>query len=351
MARTSTGQWDPDVATLWYEQGTCTPYLGRATQVVLLHRDDRGQTMVVGSWRIPGPEEPAIETSAMVGQIEQQATLFAKGSAQGVQRFIVQMHHLGSEGAAPVPWDQILPFWMGGEAGMFGGADGAFGFTEPPTERGKDGMMMRHTEVLMDKFLKMTEITVRVLGHQVTTLSQRLEYVESRHWDTVALYEDLIDRRQERELKNKAEDYRQAKMSKLFEVLYHTIPIIGAKLAGIPALAMPKSITQGGPAMDLVRAIMMSLKEEQLPALQELLSMEQMMALMELHGLVAAEAEEQKKQRDAAAHMTVTSRDDIPRHPVQPPPPPSAELGTLVGDLKMVTGSGGGPEQKKLPQG
>lgn len=79
--------------------------------------------------------------------------------------------------------------------------------------------------------------------------------------------------------------------------------------------------------------------------------MEQMMALMELHGLVAAEEEEQKKQREAAAHMTVTSRDDIPRHPVQPPPPPSAELGTVVEGMRMVTGSGGGPEQKKLPQG
>ena len=63
--------------------------------------------------------------------------------------------------------------------------------------------------------------------------------------------------------------------------------------------------------MQIIRELTKSLKEDQLPALASALSPEQLMMLMELHKLIAAEVEQKNAAEEEAKHIVPTSADDV----------------------------------------
>lgn len=308
----------------WYERGVAHPMLPRVSQIVIGHKNADGKSTTVDS--IPFVEEqPLMEAMDAFHQIDEATTTWAENSGEGMHYFVLQMFH----GKENVPWDTLFPFM---KMGTSPSAElGEFGFSsEGPTGKGLMGQLMRHNEVLQGNFMKTVEFNQRFMIHIIQQQGGRLDAMEKRHWDSVQLYEDLLDRRQERELKNLTENAKTVRMNRLYEVLYAVIPLIGAKvLGGNMALgALPKQITNGGPAMDMVRSIMQTVTDDQIPGLMSLLKPDQVAAFMELYKMVQEEDQKRQAEDEAARHMTTTSKDDF--RPAEPPPEAGQGQGGMV---------------------
>jgi len=318
---------DVDKFVRWYERGVAHPSLPRVTQIVVGHKNADGKTQTIDAIQFQ-EEVPLIEAMDAYHQLNESSTTWAENSGEGMHYFVLQMFH----GKESVPWDSAFPFMMMGRSPD--AEVGEFGFSsEGPTGKGLMGQLMRHNEALQGNFMKTVEFNQRFMIHLIQQQGHRLDTMEKRHWDSVQLYEDLLDRRQERELKNLTENAKMVRMNRLYEVLYAVIPLIGAKVLGgnMAMGAIPKQLTNGGPAMDLVRSIMNTVSDEQIPGLMGLLKPDQVAAFMELYNMVKEEDAKRMADDEQKRHMTTTSRDDVQGAPQREPPPP--------GPSSMVFGS------------
>ena len=291
----------------WYDRGIGHPSLPRVTQIVVGHKNSDGKTQTIDAIQF-ADEQPLMEANDAYQQVNDSSTAWAENSGEGMHYFVLQMFH----GKEQVPWDSAFPFMMMGRSPD--AEIGEFGFSsEGPTGKGLMGQLMRHNEVLQGNFMKTVEFNQRFLVHVISQQGMRLDTMEKRHWDSVQLYEDLLDRRQERELKNLTENSKMVRMNRLYEVLYAIIPVIGAKVLGgnMAVGVLPKEIKNGGPAMDLVRSIMHTVTDEQIPNLMSTLKPDQVAAFMELYNMIKEEDTRRQEADEQARHMATTSRDDV----------------------------------------
>lgn len=291
----------------WLERGILTPTLPRVSQVILGHRNEQGSVATIDSWQF-AKEAPLPSPDDIIYNIEESSTSWADNSGEGLHRFIVQIYH----GENPVPWDTVFPFQKMGHAPE--APQGEFGFSsDGATQKGLMGQLMRHNEALQGNFMKLVEYNQRFMMHTIGSLQSRMVDMEKRHWDSVQLYEDLLDRRQERELKNIESANKMQRWNRITEILSSALPLLVAKVLGGPLAvgALPHSAVNGGPAMDALRQVAMSIRDDQIAAIIPILSTEQNIALMQLRELVSEEQQVREQADEAARHIATTSRDDV----------------------------------------
>lgn len=362
----------------WLERGMLNPQLPRVSQVILGHRTEAGTVATIDSWHYAKDQALPV-TDDIIFQIDESSSQWADNSGEGLHRFVVQMYH----GENPVAWDTVFPFQKLGRAPEAGPNE--FGFaTEGATQKGLMGQLMRHNEALQGNFMKLVEFNQRFMMHTISGLQTRMGEMEKRHWDSVQLYEDLLDRRQERELKNIESANRMQRWNRITEILGGVLPLLAAKVLGGPLAvgALPHSATNGGPAMEALRQVALSIRDDQVAAIMPILTTEQNLALMQLRELVAEDQQVRDQAEEASRHIATTSRDDVvrqreqreaeegssadssggddgggmppPMEPVPPPPdpgpppiptaPPHIQVGTTPAPKKM---RGGGSSKGK----
>lgn len=153
------------------------------------------------------------------------------------------------------------------------GQDGIEGESEPPTEKGHAGQMMRHNEALMRLMLKtMTDMIGQNQRAMERTQSMNEQFA-NKHFEVLTLVEQLVDRKAEREVKiekeKNSEAFRKSLMSKVDLIL----PTVGSKLLpenkGIQDAAIASFLDSLSD--EQTDKLMRALRPEQIPILIKIL--------------------------------------------------------------------------------
>lgn len=296
---------DPVKLSQWLRLAMLSPKLPPVRQIVLQHVFASGEQKAARVWDwLDGEARPRVEE--MIGEIQEAAETYANGIADGTIRFMLEAYH----GDSHQPWGTKLPFYVVARSPE--SETGAFGSSEPATGPGLTAQLMRHLERREEMLNKTLDVTGKIQMKFMGDMQTRLSAFEERHFDTIKLYEDLLDRRHERELAAVYRAREDERKSKAWNLAFSLAPVVASQLLSPKlAAALPGQVTDGGPAMQIIRELTKSLKEEQLPALASALSPEQLMMLMELHKMIAAEVAQKNEAEEQAKHIVPSSAEDM----------------------------------------
>lgn len=151
---------------------------------------------------------------------------------------------------------------------------------ESPTLEGVCKQLMRHTEALMKSHTLGAQQTHNALSLENERLRARLDALEGRHFETVALQEELLSQRHTRDIEAMravaGEERKAAMFRSVNTVLPAMLPEVANKLLGRGNAAEAPAQAPTDPA---INAFAESLTQEQLGALSSVLRPEQVVAL------------------------------------------------------------------------
>ena len=296
---------DPVKLSNWLRMAMLSPKLPQVRQIVLQHVFASGEQKPARVWDwVDGEARPRVEE--LIGEIQESAETYANGIADGTIRFILEAYH----GDSHQPWGTKLPFYIVARSPE--SETGMYGSSEPATGPGLTAQLMRHLERREEMLNKTLDVTGKLQMKVMGDMQTRLQSFEERHFDTIKLYEDLLDRRHERELAAVYRAREDERRGKAWNLAFSLAPVVASQILSPKlAAALPGQVTDGGPAMAMIRQLTKSLKEDQLPALASALTPEQLMMLMELHKMISAEVEQKNAAEEQAKHIVPASADDM----------------------------------------
>lgn len=296
---------EPVKLSEWLRKAMHSPKLPPISQIVLSQTFPSGEQTSVQPWDwTDGEERPRVEE--MIREITEAAETYANGKADGTIRFVLEAYH----GNSLQPWGAKLPFFIVARSPEV--ETGMYGASEPATSGGLLGQLMRHLERREEQLNKTLDTTGKIQMKMMGDMQTRLTVFEERHFDTIKLYEDLLDRRHERELSAVYRAREDERKSKAWNLAFSLAPVVASQLLSPKlAAALPGQVTDGGPAMQIVRQLTKSLNEDQLPALASALQPDQLVMLMELHRIVASEVEARNQAEEQAKHVVPSSAEEM----------------------------------------
>lgn len=154
--------------------------------------------------------------------------------------------------------------------------------SESPSLEGVCKQLMRHTEALMRSHTLGAQQTHNALSEENNRLRARLDALEGRHFETVALQEELLSQRHVRELESMravaGEKRKEAAIRSVTTLLPAIVPTVANRLLG--GGSGPAASADEGPKTDpIISALASSITEEQGKALARVLRPEQLAAL------------------------------------------------------------------------
>lgn len=149
--------------------------------------------------------------------------------------------------------------------------------SEPPTERGLLTQTMRHLEISERTHATVVANIFAMQSRMLREKDERLSHLEQRHWETVLAAEQLASDHHRRTLENKAAEQKAEAMHEILGTVLQLAPIAVNKIAGRSVLPEKTS-----PALLSLRALMGTLKPEQLEALKFVLTPPQLETLVEI---------------------------------------------------------------------
>jgi len=154
--------------------------------------------------------------------------------------------------------------------------------SESPSLEGVCKQLMRHTEALMRSHTLGAQQTHNTLSLENERLRARLDALEGRHFETVALQEELISQRHVRDLESMravaGEKRKEAALRTVSTLLPAIVPAVAHKLLG--SAAGPDTPADTAPKTDpIIGALANSITDEQRMALARVLRPEQVAAL------------------------------------------------------------------------
>ena len=294
---------DPVKLADWLRKATLSPKLPRIKQIVLNHWFSSGDMKPAHVWDW-SPEEPIPRVEDLIDEVTDQATTYANGIADGTVRYMLEAYH----GDSATPWAARFPFHMVGRSPEAETAQ--YGASETATPGGLLAQLMRHLEKKDEAMSRMLETVTKTQNKVAGDLQVRLSSFENRHLDTVRLYEDLMDRRHERESSALYRARKDAREQKAWDLGFSIVPTLAAQfLSPRLAAALPSQVQDGGPAMHLIRQLMKTLEDDQLPALMTALKPEQTIMLMELHKIVSSEVDRRNAEEEQMKNAVPTNAD------------------------------------------
>jgi hypothetical protein len=145
--------------------------------------------------------------------------------------------------------------------------------SEPATKGGIVAQAMRHTEVMM----RSTTVAIgQVIANQARTIERLAgenDHLLTNQSRVYELLEDLSQRKHERDLENKREEFKQQVSGEIVEKVNMLLPAIVNKLAG------RKLMAGADPAQEGIKQWLTSLNEQQMSAIMSTLSIEQKASL------------------------------------------------------------------------
>ena len=163
--------------------------------------------------------------------------------------------------------------------------------SEPPTERGLLTQTMRHLEISERTHATVVANIFAMQAKMLREKDERIAHLESRHWETVIAAEQLVSDHHRRELENKAAGQKAEATREILGTVLQLMPTAVNKIAGRAILPEKTS-----PALVGLRALVGTLKPEQLEALKFVLSAPQLETLTEI---VASEVSDEERKTTA----------------------------------------------------
>jgi hypothetical protein len=160
--------------------------------------------------------------------------------------------------------------------------------SEPPTERGLLTQTMRHLEISERTHATVVANIFAMQAKMLREKDERIAHLESRHWETVIAAEQLVSDHHRRELENKAADQKAEATREILGTVLQLMPTAINKLTGKAILPEKTS-----PALVGLRALVGTLKSEQLEALKFVLTAPQLETLTEI---VASEVADEARK-------------------------------------------------------
>ncbi len=197
----------------------------------------------------------------------------------GMQRYIVTAYQ-GDRVTAR------LPVRENAEATSAGRQPGDPIDSEPPTEKGLVSQTMRHLEISERTHATVVANIFAMQSRMLREKDERIDHLEQRHWDTVIAAEELVNEHHRRQLENKAAEQKADAMRELLGTVLQLAPTAINKIAGRALLPEKTS-----PALVGLRALVGTLKTEQLEALKFVLSPAQLENFTEIVASEVADEE------------------------------------------------------------
>ena len=164
--------------------------------------------------------------------------------------------------------------------------------SEPPTERGLLTQTMRHLEISERTHATVVANIFAMQSRMLREKDERISHLEARHWETVIAAEQLVSDHHRRQLENRAADQKAEAMREVLGTFLQLAPTAVNKLAGKAMLPEKTS-----PALVGLRALVGTLKPEQLEALKFVLTPAQLETFTEIVGSEVADEEKKTAKR------------------------------------------------------
>jgi len=159
--------------------------------------------------------------------------------------------------------------------------------SEPPNEKGLLTQTMRHLEISERTHAHVVANIFAMQSRMLREKDERIEHLESRHWDTVLAAEQLVSDHHRRELETREADQKAEAMREILGTVLQLAPTAVNKLAGRAVLPEKTS-----PALVGLRALVGTLKGEQLEALKFVFTPAQLETFTEIVGSEVADDEQ-----------------------------------------------------------
>jgi hypothetical protein len=203
----------------------------------------------------------------------------------GLQRYIVSAY----SGERAVT---RLPIRENADASNGGPAPGDPIDSEPPTEKGLLSQTMRHLEISERTHATAIANIFAMQTRMLREKDERISHLEERHWETVVAAEQLVSDHHRRQLEDRAADQKAEAMREVLGTVLQLAPVAVNKMAGRALLPEKTS-----PALVGLRALVGTLKPEQLEALKFVLTPAQLETFTEIVGSEVADEEKKTVKR------------------------------------------------------
>jgi hypothetical protein len=164
--------------------------------------------------------------------------------------------------------------------------------SEPPTERGLLTQTMRHLEISERTHATVVANIFAMQSRMLREKDERISHLEERHWETVIAAEQLVSDHHHRQLENRAADQKADAMREVLGTFLQLAPTAVNKIAGRALLPEKTS-----PALVGLRALVGTMKPEQLEALKFVLTPVQLETFTEIVGSEVADEEKKTASR------------------------------------------------------
>jgi hypothetical protein len=195
----------------------------------------------------------------------------------GVQRYIISAH-AGDKAVTR------LPVRENADAAAAGRLAGDALDSEPPTERGLLSQTMRHLEISERTHAHAIANIFAMQTRMLREKDERIGHLEARHWETVVAAEELVSQHHRRQLENRAAEQKAEAMREVLGTFLQLAPTAVNKIAGRTLLPEKTS-----PALVGLRALVGTLKAEQLEAFKFVLTPVQLETFTEIVSLEVAD--------------------------------------------------------------
>jgi len=213
-------------------------------------------------------------TDDMTSTIENIAQADANGCGAGTQKYLIQVHHEGSDKATAGFTVRLV-----GD----GEEDNDEIFSEPATKQGLFAQLMRHNEVIT-RISSTVQATALGTMQKVTAKQEiMIDKLLEEKYNNLTILEQLLSQKQERDLEAAKVGHKMEMQDTLVSKLMLLAPTVINKLSGggNSQKLIPEKTT---PAEQQIASLAESMSEEQLAMLQKVFTMEQMIVWVDLFG-------------------------------------------------------------------
>lgn len=166
--------------------------------------------------------------------------------------------------------------------------------SEPSTERGHVGQMMRHNESIHRMMMLMTDATAGRLASELQQERRRREEVENKMLETMKLHQDLLDRKADRDLTEAKEAAKARRHDELMGFFLSMAPLVLSQFMGHKGASGTASAAMRDTA---IGKILKGLSQEEAMAVLGSLKGKNQLAFMELYKSYAQEDAQEQAEK------------------------------------------------------
>jgi hypothetical protein len=246
---------------------------GPVVKLVVKHLDANGRAGKEEIWSCNMPHEgdsvtlSEEEVPDLINDMDMSCYDDAEGMAAGLQRYKILCYVKHKTN----PHSRFT-FALAGESSDIDDT----GVSEPATQKGLLGQMMRHNEAIMRTSVMSTNANMSMMQRTIGRQNEHIEKLLEDRRETFEITEDLKSQHHDRQLASMQAESQDKRYSEMFEKASLLLPAVVNRISGKKLL--PENVS---PMQDMLKGLAESLSEDQIAKILPTLKPEQAIALLE----------------------------------------------------------------------